>query len=139
MRRASLCLLVVFAGGCHLGDLPPENYTSTTMYPLKRRILNYAKIYNRLPTTLSELPPLEGYTNQTTDVWGNEILLVIHKTSVTLVSYGKDQKPGGRGDDRDVIGIFEAKTPDGNWADGTTDESAKWTLEPLSDKKFSFQ
>jgi hypothetical protein len=135
MNRASLCLLLAFAGGCYLGNLPPENYTSSTMYPLKRRILRFANTNDRLPHLLSELPPLEGFTNRTTHVWGNEIKFIVDGTTITLLSYGKDQEPGGSGDDRDVIGIFDAKTVDGEWADGTSDESSAWKVEPLRDKK----
>jgi type II secretion system (T2SS) protein G len=130
-----LCLLLVFAGGCYLDSLPPENHTSTAMYPLKKRILRFANTHDRPPHALSELPPLEGFTNRTTDVWGNEIKYIVDGTTITLLSYGKDQRPGGNGDARDVIGIFEAKNVDGKWADGTFDESSEWKVEPLSDKK----
>ena len=78
--------------------------------------------------------PLLRPTNRTTDVWGNEIKLIVDGTTITLLSYGKDQKPGGSGDDRDVIGIFDAKTADGKWADGTSDESSEWKVKPLSDR-----
>jgi Type II secretion system (T2SS), protein G len=105
------------------------------MYPLKKRILRFAKTHDRIPKTLSELPPLEGFINRTTDVWGNELKFIVDGTTITLLSYGKDQKPGGSGDDRDVIGIFDAKTVDGKWADGTSDESSEWKVKPLSDNK----
>ena len=104
------------------------------MYPLKRRILLFANSNDRLPQTLSELPPLEGFTNRTTDVWGNEIKFIIDGTTVTLLSYGKDRKSGGSGDDLDVIGSFDAKTIDGKWADGTSDVSSEWKVKPLSEK-----
>ena len=112
-----LCLLVVVTSACYLGKLPPEDYTATTMEPLKTRILRFAKANNRLPDALSDLPPLEGFTNKTTDVWGNEIRYGVSGSTITLISYGKDQKPGGSGDDRDVVGVFDSKSVDGKWVD----------------------
>jgi hypothetical protein len=100
------------------------------MYPLKIRILRYAKVNKSLPTKLSELPPLEGFRNSITDVWGTEIKYLIEGTAVTLISYGKDQKPGGVGDDLDVIGTFETRSPSGHWLDEETD----WTIRPLGNK-----
>jgi hypothetical protein len=112
-----------------LGNLPPENYTSTTMYPLKTRILRYAKNHNSLPPNLTVLPPLEGFINSTKDVWGNEIIYQVRGTTIKLISYGKDQKPGGVGKNLDVIGIFEAKSGFGGWA-GEDDNN--WTVKPLA-------
>lgn len=112
-----------------LGNLPPENATSTTMSVLKTRILRYAKTNNRLPTKLSDLPALEGYVNSVTDAWGNEIQLQIDGTTVTLISYGKDQQPRGVGDNLDVIGVFETKSQSGfGWLDENTD----WKVKPLT-------
>lgn len=112
-----------------LGSLPPENYTSTTMYPLKTRILLYAKTHNSPPPNLTVLPPLEGFINSTKDVWGNEIIYQVQGTTIKLISYGKDQKPGGVGENLDVIGIFEAKNGFGGWA-GESDNN--WKVKPLA-------
>jgi hypothetical protein len=109
--------------------LPPENHTASYMQPLQTRILRYAKNNNRLPASLQELPLLIGYTNRTTDVWNNEIRLIVKGTNITLMSYGKDQKVGGCGDDRDVVGTFEARTQSGAWAE----ELSGWSVRPLHD------
>ena len=112
-----------------LGNLPPENYTSTTMYPLKTRILRYAKMHNSPPSNLTVLPPLEGFINSTKDVWGNEIIYQVQGTTIKLISYGKDQKPGGVGENLDVVGVFEAKNGFGGWA-GEDDNI--WKIKPLA-------
>jgi hypothetical protein len=109
----------------------PENYTSTCIYVLKRRILLYAKENNQLPKTLDELPLHDGFVNRTTDVWDNEIMMKNEGTTVSLISYGKDKKLGGVGDNRDVIGIFDTKTPFGAWAN----EDTFWEKKPLSDRE----
>jgi hypothetical protein len=49
---------------------------------------------------------------------------------VSLISYGKDVKPGGFGEDRDVIGVFNAKSASGRWTAYDTDEF--WMKTPLS-------
>ena len=111
-----------------LGNLPPENFTSTTMYPLKTRILRYAKKHNHLPPNLTVLPPLEGFINSTKDVWGNEIIYQVDGTTIKLISYGKDQKPDGVGENLDVVGIFETKNGFGGWAG----ENDNWKVQPLA-------
>jgi hypothetical protein len=40
-----------------------ETRTATTMWVLKRRILRYAREHGRLPASLSDLPPMQGYDN----------------------------------------------------------------------------
>jgi hypothetical protein len=113
-----------------LGNLPPENYTSTTMYPLKTRILRYTKKYNKLPASLADLPPLEGFINSTKDIWGNEIIYQFDGTTVKLTSYGKDRKPGGVGENLDVVGVFETKNSFGGWAG----EDSDWKIKPLANR-----
>src|SRR5947199_10387699 len=79
---ASAWLLFLSFAAAEFGmRLPPENHTSTYMYPLKTRILRFAKMNNRLPSTLSELPPLDGFINRTTDIWGNEIKYTVDGTT----------------------------------------------------------
>lgn len=111
-----------------LGNLPPENFTSTTMYPLKTRILRYAKEHNNLPPNLTVLTPLDGFINSTKDVWGNEIIYQVDGTTIKLISYGKDQKPGGVGENLDVVGIFEAS----NSVGGSAREDDNWKVQPLA-------
>ena len=110
-----------------VGMLPPENYTSTTMYPLKRRVHIYTWENNKLPSSLEELPPLEGYDNRIVDVWGNKIGLEIEGTKFSFISYGKDQQPGGTGENLDVIGIFDTRITENAWAN----EDSPWIKKPL--------
>ena len=101
------------------------------MYPLKTRIIRFALKNNRLPVDLGNLPPLEGFTNRITDAWGNPFKMTVDNDRVTLISYGKDKKPGGMGDYRDVIGIFKIKTRDGKWV---KEEEYNWIKQPLSNQ-----
>ena len=99
------------------------------MYVLKRRILTHAEIHNELPKSLHSLIEIESFYNGITDYWGNEITYSVLENEVTLRSNGKDKKPGGNGVNMDVIGVFEAKTSDGVWADPNND--VKWVKRPL--------
>ena len=133
LQRLSLFFMILWIGSGFV-KLPPENHTSGTMYPIRKRILLYAKNNNRLPSTLNDLPPLEGYTNNINDYWGNRIIMKIKGTKVSLISYGKDMQPGGFGDDKDVVGIFNAKLASGRWAAYDDDDS--WIDRPLSEKNY---
>ena len=123
-------ILVILSTGSH-NLLPPENHSATEMDGLERRIIRFARKNNRLPVDLENLPPLEGVTNRTTDFWGNPFKMTVDNDRVTLISYGKDNKPGGMGDYRDVIGIFKIKTRDGKWV---KEEDFNWIKQPLSNK-----
>jgi hypothetical protein len=122
--------VLAFLSKAFLHHLPPENYTSTSMYPLKTRILRFANINDRLPHNLEELPPLEGFTNRTVDVWGNEIIMKSEGTKVVLLSYGKDQAEGGKDDNLDVVGVIETKDINGGWVNEDTD----WLSRPLANE-----
>jgi hypothetical protein len=97
------------------------------MHVMKRRILRYAAVHDALPTSLDQLPRIEGFANEVTDGWGRPILWRVEGDEVTLVSYGRDGVPGGTGEDTDMVGVFRAKTADGRWAD----EFCEWRDDPL--------
>jgi len=122
--------VLAFLSKAFVHHLPPENYTSTSMYPLKTRILRFANINNRHPHSLQELPELEGFTNRTKDYWGNEIIMKLEGSNVILISYGKDETEGGVNDNLDVVGVFETKTTDGGWVS----EETNWLSRPIENK-----
>lgn len=82
------------------------------------RILEFAKVHNRLPASLLELPARKGYDNETTDGWGCDILYEVKPDGmVSLTSYGRDRRPGGGGEDADCVGTFNPRGQDGTWRD----------------------
>jgi hypothetical protein len=123
----SFYLLLNLWARADLGGFTPDSATSTTMHVIQRRILHYAIQYNKLPQSVDELPMLEGFYNTNTDYWGNKILIQIDGTTVTLISYGKDARPGGTGANLDLIASFEAKTSPGIWVN---ENDAEWTKRP---------
>lgn len=123
----SVYLLLNLWARADLGVFTPDSATSTTMHVIQRRTLHYAKQHNKLPQSVDELPILEGFYNTNTDYWGNKILIQIDGTTVTLISYGKDAKPGGTGANLDLIASFEAKTSAGAWVN---ENETMWKKRP---------
>ena len=112
------------------GEFTPDSSTTTTMYVLKRRILHFAKENNKLPNTIDELPEIEGFDNRDTDGWGWKIKMKIDGSEVSLISYGKDNLPGGGAANLDLIAIFEAKKKSGEWADENNEGHQTWEKLP---------
>lgn len=144
LRRTVIVVLVgtvLFAAvgvGCSLGvvsqlvsHVSPRDYAATVMWVMKRRIIQYATLNDSLPTTPGQLPQMAGYDNSTTDRWGRPIIWRVDGDTVTLTSYGRDGKPGGTGEDEDILGVFRARTEDGRWAD----ELGDWQRDPSQGEK----
>jgi hypothetical protein len=106
--------------------VPPQSLHHVHMHMMKRCILRYASAHDALPTSVDQLPRIEGFTNEVTDGWGRAIFWRVEGNEVTLISYGRDGAPGGSGEDADMIGVFNTKTPDGRWAD----EFCEWRVDP---------
>jgi hypothetical protein len=101
--------------------------TVTRMQVTKRRIIQFARQNNHLPTALSELLAMPGYDTKTFDAWRRPFDYRTDALGViTLVSLGADRLPGGDGDNRDIIGIFESRDGHENWQD----ETIEWRERP---------
>lgn len=122
---AGAVALVVFAAG---EVIPPQSLTHAAMHMAKRRILRYAALNDRLPTTLAQTSPIPGYYDSTKDAWGRELIYTTDPNGdVILMSLGKDNAPGGEGDNADMIGQFSPKNADGSWAAELVD----WKQDPF--------
>ena len=83
--------------------VPSTAMTRTTLSVTEYRIREYVTDYERLPGHLSDLPPLEGSRDsRLTDAWDRPIRYTRDGSTVTLLSLGKDGRPGGSGADADV-------------------------------------
>lgn len=121
-------ILVAIAAFFFVETIPPRSLTELRMEVTKRRIIQYALQYNRLPGNLSELPLMPDNDSKTTDAWGRPLDYSFDASGVvTLRSLGADKRVGGDGENRDMIGIFAARDPQGRWQQ---DELCKWTLSP---------
>jgi len=90
------------------------------MVVMRRRVMAYARENNALPQSLSQLPP-EGpeYDDRNYRRLGQNHPVCDRSSGVvTLTSCGHDGKPGGAGEDADIIRRFASRKPDASWADG---------------------
>ena len=84
--------------------MPASAVTPTVMGATSNRIGLFFQRNKRLPSELSALPESEEYWNRTTDRWNRPLRYAIDgEDAFTLSSFGKDDKPGGAGDDADTI------------------------------------
>ncbi|WP_233501922.1 type II secretion system protein GspG [Acaryochloris thomasi] len=97
-------------------SIPRSSVTPTAVGETHYRIYLFAKSNHRLPKSLSELPPRQGYVNSTVDLWGREL---IYKTDdagiITLGSYGQDGIIGGAGDDADILYRYRSRDESGQF------------------------
>ncbi len=98
--------------------IPPQTSARKVLSVARRRVIRYAREHNRLPATLAETSPFPGRDEPLADAWGRALGYSFDSMGVvTLQSLGADGAPGGSGDDRDLIGVFAARQPDGSWSD----------------------
>ncbi len=123
-----IALGVILSFGCQ--QIPPQALTYGSMLMIKRRVLRYAQAHNQLPKTFDELPVIPGYNNEVNDAWGRPIQYLIDGSlqTVRLISYGRDGREGGVGEDTDMIGVFVTKDKDGKWQN----ELCEWVIDPYS-------
>lgn len=79
----------------------------------------YKTQFNRWPNSLAELQAGRPECGKPwdKDAWGNEVVFVPYNDALgygEIISYGRDRKPGGTGDDRDLEVRFPTDT-NTNW------------------------
>ena len=108
--------------------IPPPSRTAGAMHMCKRRVLRYTAEHGKLPSSLQETQPIEGYNSSIKDAWGVLLDYSVDTNGVVrFVSLGKDRKPGGTGKNMDIIGTFPSRQPDGSWSK----EFVEWSQDPL--------
>jgi len=109
--------------------VPPRAKTHGAMHMCKRRVLRYAAEHGKLPSSLQETQPIEGFNSSIKDAWGVVLDYSVDANgAVRFVSLGKDRKLGGTGKNMDMIGIFPSKRPDGSWSE----EFVEWSQDPFA-------
>ncbi|MFA6133774.1 MAG: type II secretion system protein GspG [Phycisphaerae bacterium] len=84
----------------------------------------YARSQERLPLDLTGVCQ---YRDESVDGWKRPIHYEASPDgTVALTSYGKDAKPGGTGEDADIVAVFLTRGPDGNWL-----PEPQWLTAPL--------
>ena len=103
---------IVLVSGCSslVDTIPPKSLTLTAMTETSVRIEMYLQKNGRLPPDFKSLPVREGYANRTDDAWHRPLLYIIESgDTVVLKSFGADGKPGGSGDDEDLIRRYKVE------------------------------
>ncbi len=100
--------------GLFIETVPPDDMTVTAIGETMMRIQMHMKSQRDYPRDLSELPKLDGHTNQVTDGWGRTLLYSVDEMGViSLTSFGRDGKPGGDGLDQDIVHRQRTRDDDG--------------------------
>ncbi len=90
-------------------DSSPRSLTMKRMDTIQQRIVKFGELRHRVPASLSELPRRSGEDNDITDAWKRPMDYQPHineKGGYMLTSLGADKRPGGSGDDQDIIGLY---------------------------------
>jgi hypothetical protein len=116
--------LVLMAQMC---GIPSRSLTANRMHGMKRRVIRFAEAHGHLPATVDELPELQGFDNSVRDGWWRKITMSVDGNRVTFTSLGRDNKPGGAGEDADMIAVFDARREDGTWQE----ELVEWVRDPF--------
>ena len=95
-----------------------KSYTKTMLILWAREIDEYVRKTDLLPDSLSDVPQEKRYAYDFKDGWGNKIIYEVTPAGkVTLLSYGKDGKKGGVGEDRDQMVSFNPRDPNSIYND----------------------
>jgi hypothetical protein len=99
---------------CCIHLVTPEEMTRTSIIETFVRIDLYAKQNRCPPPSLDVLPRREGYVNRTIDGWNRPLQYHIGTDGlITLVSFGRDGKIGGSGEDADISQSYYSRRKDG--------------------------
>jgi hypothetical protein len=101
----------------------PASITAGTISVTIGRIEEYAQENKTVPKSLSKLPIRPGHSNKTTDAWGKKLIYLVNENerTISIISYGKDEKGGGAGEDKDIIRSYYYLKPDGSLWIGSDD------------------
>jgi Type II secretion system (T2SS), protein G len=101
--------------GC-CGRISPESETYTSVTLLRNAINEFVAAHGRAPVDLQELARSNPSVTTWKDGWGNPLIYRIDNSDVaSLSSLGGDNRPGGAGQDADLVWTFSLKDSAGKW------------------------
>lgn len=90
--------------------IPPQNMTESALVFTYHRIQTFWNQHGRVPPKPAEMPDMEDRDCSMKDGWGHELNWDSDGISrVRVWSLGRDEKPGGTGDDADMEVVFVGK------------------------------
>ena len=117
MKKKWLWILpLIGLSACCMRVITDEEMTLAAIGETSVRMGMYLRQQHKYPATLAELPERPGYANRITDGWKRPLIYNVDMNGiVTIMSLGRDGKPGGAGKDQDVSRRYRTKNPDGSW------------------------
>ncbi len=119
--------------GCCYETISPEDLTATSVIVVRNAINNFIADNGRAPSNMVEIARYRPVDTVWNDGWGRPLLYQVNSLGVaSLTSLGKDGRPGGAGQDADMVWTFALKDSSGDWI-GTNWQrgSLEWLSEPL--------
>lgn len=103
-----LLFLILFALilGRFLESAPLDNNIKFTF--IAHQIRNYVENYDKYPVSLFEINVIEKFLK---DDWGRFFIYKRNKNKISLISYGKDGRPGGVNENKDICYSFTVLSP----------------------------
>jgi len=101
--------------------------TTSNMSLIRMKILELLQKDESVQISLSALLLSESKQFVKADAWGNEFRMIKSGNEVRIESYGADNRPGGSGDDADIVGVFKIKDENGKFY-GEGFET--WVIDP---------
>ena len=129
-----LWLLVgtILLGCCARISPESETYTSVTL--IRNAINEFVAAYGRAPVDLQELARFNPSVTTWKDGWRNPLIYRVDNSGVaSLSSLGRDNRPGGAGQDADLLWSFALKDSVGKWR-GTNQNNGgfdDWLANPF--------
>lgn len=124
-----VALLILAVAFLLVDTISARTLTASRMKGTMGRVLAYAREHDKLPETLAVLPATDGFRHLSEDAWNRQLDYSFDAAGVvTFRSLGADGRPGGEGDDRDMVATFNARDASGRWQG----EVPSWKDDPLA-------
>jgi hypothetical protein len=93
---------------------PPRMATIHVIRGTAQRIQKYIKVHRQAPPSLSVLAVDSEFPTAMVDGWGHDLQYSVDREGIiTLTSFGADGKPGGKGQDADIVVRYRTRNADG--------------------------
>jgi len=101
----TLSALLLYVFFIHFGcKAPPVSLTQSTLTSIVNEIYDYVSDCNAVPQACDIFIAGRGARDLSVDAWGNPIeYSILEKHRIRVVSYGRDGKLGGEGEDADIM------------------------------------
>ncbi len=116
MMRVAMIIVLCLLASCFVAfftfcQISSHDLTITSMGRMELRIEQYIREHGVLPERIEDIPALsnrDAEFNLNTDAWGRDIMYSkVDLDRARLTSWGADGKPGGRGENEDIVRVHD--------------------------------